>query len=252
MKVDDVLNGVMDILQKSNAPLSITELKEQLNRQFRTNLDKLDVLLTLDKRFTRDDHGDWTIVESHISDESLFKLVNQVLNLREQASSALNAEKRSIEDQLVKNRNRLIEVNKSLEQLGYKPSGRKNFNTEEGEREEYSLEYHLQGLSKSACELAVQVHEAIRGLEDTEVRYNKFHIAYLSGKRYAMIIPMKSKVTIFVKSNKNFNDPKNLTRDATSRHLGLDRIFAISKPEEIEYAMLLIDQSYKEITRNRQ
>jgi len=55
----------------------------------------------------------------------------------------------------------------------------------------------------------------------------------------------KSKLVILVRADAGFEDPERWTRDATSRRLGMERIFDLADTEGLEYAMRLIGQSYR-------
>ena len=70
-----------------------------------------------------------------------------------------------------------------------------------------------------------------------------YNIIYLTHRPDLMT--RKSKLVILVRADVGFQDPEGWTRDATSRGLGMERIFDLADTEELEYAMSLIGQSYR-------
>ena len=242
MIVENLWDWVAAILQETDSALAAEVVAERLSHQFHGALDKLEVLLSLDKRFVRNTNGSWQLNTAHMSEESLADLVNQALTLRERATEALLRERKAIEDEAVKIRKCLREIDDRLARLGYQPAGAAvHVARHEGQ---YSLEYHLNGLPQKTRELALQVHEAILDLPDTCSTFNKYHIAYSTHQRFAMLMTRKSKLVILVRADAGFEDPERRTRDATSRRLGMERIFDLTDTEGLEYAIHLIGQSY--------
>jgi len=241
--VENVLDWTAVILEEADLALTTESLVDRLGHQFHDTLDKLEVLLSLDKRFVRDTNGSWQLNPAHVSGESLVDLVNQALALRERAVEALLKERKPIEDEVAKIQKRLREADEGLARLGYRPAG---VAVHTARREgQYSLEYQLSGLPQKTRALALQVHEAILGLPDARPTFNKYHIAYATRQRFALVKTRKSKLVILVRADAGFKDPNGWTRDATSRRLGLQRIFDLADAEGLEYAMRLIGQSYR-------
>ena len=242
MIVENLLDWAAAVLQETDSALAAQVLTERLNHQFHGAVDKLEVLLSLDKRFVRDSDGSWQLKPAHGSEESLVQLVNQAFTLRERAVQALLKERQVAADEADKVRKRLEEINDGLAQLGHQPAGAVvHVARHEGP---YSLEYHLNGLPQETHELALQVHEAILDLPDTCSTFNKYHIAYSTHQRFAMLMTRKSKLVILVRADAGFEDPERWTRDATRRRLGMERIFDLTETEGLEYAIHLIGQSY--------
>ena len=243
MIVENLLDWAVAILQEAESALATEALADRLSHQFHANLDKLEVLLSLDKRFVRNTNGSWQLGSARGSDTSTSDLVNQALALRERAVEALLRERKLIVNEVTTIRNRLSEIDDGLARLGFQPAGAAvHVARHEGQ---YSLEYHLNGLHQKTHELALQVHEAILDLPDTRSTFNKYHIAYSTHQRFAMLMTRKSKLVILVRADVGFEDPKVWTRDATSRRLGMERIFDLANTEGFEYAMRLIGQSYR-------
>jgi predicted transport protein len=241
--VENLLDWAAAILQETDSALATEVLTERLSHQVHGTLDKLEVLLSLDKRFLRNTNGGWQLNIAHMSEESLANLVNQALTLRERAIEALLKERQVAEDEADNVRKRLEEINDSLDQLGHQPAGAAvRVTRHEGP---YSLEYHLNGLPQKTHELALQVHEAILGLPDARSTFNKYHIAYSTHQRFAVLMTRKSKLVIHVRADVGFEDPEGWTRDAASRRLGMERIFDLADAKGLEYAMRLVRQSYR-------
>jgi len=242
VSVEYFLDWTAVILQEADLALTTEALADRLGRQFHDALDKLEVLLSLDKRFVRDTNGSWQLDPAHVSGESLVNLVNQAVTLRERAVEALLKEREPIGDEVAKIQKRLRDVDDGLARLGYQPAGAAvHVARREGQ---YSLEYHLNGLPQKTRALALQVHEAILGLPDARPTFNKYHIAYSTRQRFALVKTRRSKLVVFVRADAGFKDPEGWTRDATSRRLSLQRIFDLADAEGLEYAMRLIEQSY--------
>ena len=243
MIVENVLDRTAVILEEADLALATESLVDRLGRQFHDTLDKLEVWLSLDKRFVRDTNGSWQLNPAHVSGESLVNLVNQAVALRERAVEALLKERKPIGDEVAKIQKRLREIDDGLARLGYQPAGAA---VHAARREgQYSLEYHLNGLPQGIRELTLHVHEAILGLPDARPTFNKYHIAYSTRQRFALVKTRKSKLVILVRADAGFKDPEGWTRDATNRRLGLQRIFDLADAEGLEYAMRLIGQSYR-------
>ena len=241
--IENLLDWAAATLQETDSALATKALAECLSHQFHGALDKLEVLLSLDKRFVRDRDRNWQLSPAHVSEVSSSNLINQALVLREQAVKALLKERQIVENETGKIRERLEEIEDRLVRLGYQPTGAA-VDASVHERS-YSLEYHLSGLPQITRELALRVHETILGLPDARPTFNKYHIAYSTHRRFAMLMPRKRKLVILVRADVDFGDPKGWTRDATSRRLGLERIFDLTSTEGLEYAMSLIKQSHR-------
>lgn len=243
MTVEQLLDWAATTLREADSALATEALVDRLSHQFHTTMDKLEVLLSLDKRFVRNTNGSWQLSPSYVSEEKSSDLVNHAFTLRERAVEALLQQRQVIEDEVVKVRSRLREVEDGLARLGYQPVH--GAVDGPGRERRYSLEYHLNGLPQKTRELALEVHWAILTLPDCRPTFNKYHIAYSTHRRFAMLIPRKSKLVILVRAGVDFEDPKGWTQDATGRRLGLERIFDLANTEGLEYAMHLIEQSYR-------
>ena len=138
MIVESLLDWAAAILQETESAPATEILAGLLSRQFHDAVDRLEVLLSLDKRFVRGADGGWQLSRLHPSQEGLIHLVNQALTLREQAAQALLKERQVAEDEAHAVRNRLEEISDRLAELGHQPTGAAV--QAMGHEEPYSLE----------------------------------------------------------------------------------------------------------------
>ena len=120
MTVEQLLDWAATILGEADSALTTKTLADRLSHQFHATLDKLEVLLSLDKRFVRDSDGQWQLNPT-CDEESTAKLVSEAVGLREKAIEVLIAEREVIEGEITTIRERLAEVDRQLSQPGPGP-----------------------------------------------------------------------------------------------------------------------------------
>ena len=246
MNVERLLDWAAVVLEEPDLALTTQALSDHLTHQLQVNLAKLEVLLSLDKRFLRSVDGYWQLNRAHSSEAGAQALVDRALVLRQQAVEALLTERQDIKDRLVSVRSRLGEIDEHLVRLGHAASAAAP--PPLSQDEEYSLEYHLRRLPARARELATQVHDEILSLPGASAKFNKYHIAYSTRQRFAMLMLRRQKVVILIKAGAELQDPQGWTRDATSRRLGLERMFDLESVDGLDYAMRLIGQAYQKVS----
>lgn len=116
----------------------------------------------------------------------------------------------------------------------------------------YTIEDHLQGKTKSIKRIFTLLQESILSLaEEGEIveKPNKMYIGYKHGKNFCEIRLQTNAVKIWLDiSHNEINDPKSIVRDVSLiGHYGTGDVeFHIQVEEELEYAMKLIEQSYRQ------
>jgi hypothetical protein len=248
--MERLLDWIYEILDKAKTPLAIGDLKTQVTNQFQASLSKIEVLMSLDKRFSCNSEGNWQLAHGKQIESNLSVLIQQALDLREQAVDALQKEQIIIQERISSAQERLQSIYKQLIRLGYQPDMDLQFSkpTSDGE---YTLEYHLNRTSLQTRDLALQFHQAILTLPGTHAVFNKYHIAYTTQRRFTILIPRQSKLVIHVHSGQEFGDPGGWLRNATSRRLGFDSIFELTTNSDFGYAMKLVEQSYHLVNRGK-
>jgi len=248
VNVETVLELAADALRDAGGAFTTNALQDKMTREFMESLGRIDALLSLDRRFARDTHGAWQLSTGHAGGSGAAHLVEQALLLRDRALDALQAERQAAEARLSEIQDQLKGIDANLLRLGHRPDVDVAA-PPPPEAQEYSLEYHLGPLPAEMRHLALKVHQAIMGLPDTHAVFNKYHIAYSTHQRFAMLIPHKSKLDILIKADAGLQDPEGWTRDATGRRLGLERIFSLDNMKDIDRAIPLVQQSYKLVNK---
>lgn len=113
----------------------------------------------------------------------------------------------------------------------------------------YKAEDHLQNRPKEVRNLFMELREKILDL-GSEVREKplKYYVAYTTTKNFTEVVLQAKGLKIYLDiSEKEINDPKQLTRDCTRvGHWATgDIVLTIRDAKEIDYVISLIDQSYK-------
>jgi len=114
---------------------------------------------------------------------------------------------------------------------------------------EYTMETHLKGKTDKIKELFKELQEKILELDDkvTE-KILKYYFAYELNRNFAEVVVQSKNLKIYLDINKkDLEDPKKIVKDCTQvGHMATgDCVFKISAPEDIEYAISLIKQSYE-------
>ena len=200
MIVENLLDWAAAVLQETDSALATEVLTQRLSHQFHGAVDKLEVLLSLDKRFVRNADGSWHLSPARVSEKISSDVVDQALALCEQASG-------------------------------------------------YTLERHLDGESPIIISLFRRLSEGILELsEEVEELPRKTYVAYRTVRNFCAIVVRVSKVWVYINiAYSQLRDPQGVAEDcSTIGHLATgDTRFAIRSHDEVEYAMLLIQQAYE-------
>jgi hypothetical protein len=250
VNVEAILELAAETLGDAGEALSTDMLRDKIGREVQSSIDKLEVLLSLDKRFVRGAQGAWQLSAGPVSEGGSARLVEQALLMQDRAEEALLNEQHAIKTRLSEIQLQLAEIDANLGRLGHQLAADAT-HVPSGEAQEYTLEYHFRLLSQAMRPLALQVHQAILNLPGTRGAYNKSHIAYAANRRFAMLFCRRSKLDIMVKAGTGFEDPEGWTRDATGRRLGLERIFSLQSADRVEYAMFLVQEAYDLVSERR-
>lgn len=119
-----------------------------------------------------------------------------------------------------------------------------------GEKELYSEKDHLIGCTSSAIVLYNSLRKRILEFRDIVIEPKKFYVAFKRNTNICDVQPQQEqvKVTINIKSGK-LNDPKGFAKNMEAPHIGHwgngDYEILLTSPDEIDYAMSLIKQSYE-------
>jgi len=113
----------------------------------------------------------------------------------------------------------------------------------------YTTEYHLKGKPDKIKNLFKVLREKILELdENINEKILKYYFAYELNRNFAEVIVQGKNLKIYLDINKkDLDDPKNIVEDCTPKgHLATgDCVFKISEPEDVDYAIYLIKQSYE-------
>lgn len=120
MTIELILDWAEVILEEIGSAIPTSALKEVLERQFQSSLPKLDILLSLDKRFSRNPNGNWSISRRNVGKSAIDELVDQTLSLKLQAIKALLEEQKDLKEKSLAIQNELANIERQLESLGYK------------------------------------------------------------------------------------------------------------------------------------
>jgi predicted transport protein len=115
--------------------------------------------------------------------------------------------------------------------------------------ESFTVDDHFKKGSKETIAIFKELRESIRQLDESiEEKPTKFYIGYWHNRIFCKIRFRKSKlrISIYTKSI-TLNDPRKLAKPSNKNWEGSTEYyyFSISKPEDINYALDLIKQSYK-------
>ena len=113
----------------------------------------------------------------------------------------------------------------------------------------YTIENHLKGKPDKIKKLFGELHEKILELDERiNEKILKHYIAYELNRNFAEIIIQSKNLKIYLDINKkDLEDPNEIVEDCSQvGHLGTgDSVFKISEPEDVDYAISLIKQSYE-------
>jgi hypothetical protein len=117
--VELLLDMVEKVLKMTDSSISSATLREQLIKQFQFDLQQLDIMLSLDKRFSRDTNSNWGLAKQPIEKSFIDEITNQAISLREQAITLLVDEKQKLIDKLPVLQDELSSTTTTLIDLGY-------------------------------------------------------------------------------------------------------------------------------------
>lgn len=116
----------------------------------------------------------------------------------------------------------------------------------------YTLEFHLRDKSQHVQQLFDQTRNGILALGASESEVietpNKLYVSYRHGKNFCEVQLMSKSLKLHLDiPASELNDPLNFARDVSGvGHWGTgDTEVRISSPDEIEYVLGLVEQSYK-------
>lgn len=114
-------------------------------------------------------------------------------------------------------------------------------------RKEYDFNFHLDKGSKDTQDLLIELNERIMNIsDDIEVRYPREYIAYRTTRNFAEVHILKTKITIYVVKSTYDDYLKKLEKVPESYQWVVDQRFDITSFEDLDYAISIISQSYKE------
>ena len=116
---DYLLNIALKILEENDTALSSSILADLINKQFQANLSKLDILLSLDKRFSRDEQGAWRLSKTLPVRTEINELANLAITLRQQALDVLTNEWQQLVSRKSVIGDELGDIDTQLSNLGY-------------------------------------------------------------------------------------------------------------------------------------
>lgn len=120
MRVEPLLDWAVKILDESEIALSSKILSERLNQQFQASLTTLDILLSLDKRYSRDQEGNWRLSKNVPEKAEIDNIVIQAINIRQQAIYSLQSELQHLYSRISIIDQELSKINSQLDILGYR------------------------------------------------------------------------------------------------------------------------------------
>jgi predicted transport protein len=113
----------------------------------------------------------------------------------------------------------------------------------------YTLQDHLDGLNDNIKNIFLNIRDKILGLEEgIEERPKKMYISYRTKTAFVYIHLQQSQLKIhLILKKEDLNDPKDVSRDVTriGHYGGGVTEVTLNKPEDINYVMTLIEQSFK-------
>jgi predicted transport protein len=120
-------------------------------------------------------------------------------------------------------------------------------NDTKNQRKVYDFNFHLEKGNSNVKEILIKLNERIMNLsEDIEIRSPQWYIAYRTTRNFAEVHVLKTKITVYVLKS-NYNDYENkLEKVPQSYQWVLNQRFDITKMEDLDYAISIINQSYSE------
>lgn len=172
--------------------------------------------------------------------------VEELIHLREEAIQKLLDERAHLETDIEMLTARLSEITEKLARLGHYVA-RPLFAVQVQEQG-FSFESFLAQLAPQTREPARQLHQGVLSLGTMRPNFGKHRIAYFAGRRFAVIEPRRSQLAVRIMTGADLDDPKGWTRDQEGHAHGRERIFYVTRVEDVEYAMHLIGQVYRQVS----
>lgn len=120
-------------------------------------------------------------------------------------------------------------------------------NSNKYQRKECDFNYHLEKGNPNIQDLMIKLNERIMSIsDDIEIRYPQWYIAYRTTRNFAEVHVLKTKITVYVLKSEYNDYEHKLEKVPQSYQWVVDQRFDITKMEDLDFAISIINQSYSE------